>query len=769
MSTTDIKSAVELGYSLGWSFTPLRGKRPMRIGWQRAERESLQMALDWAAQGNVGLRTGAASGIVVVDIDPGADTEHLPGDLPPTVEVRTGRGGRHLYYACSRPCPNSASKLAPHVDIRGDGGQVVYPGAVHPETGVQYEWVYGPDEYDIADLPDWVLDALTPAGTGGHTGGASMGYAHAALAAEVASVRSSTDGTRNDTLNSAAFSLGTLVGGGALDRGTVEAELLTAALACGLTDAESRATIRSGIEAGILEPRSAPERPAAARKRPQEARGEPTPRTDTPILIPGPHVDADGAYTEQTSGMFANAVLAALPDDALYRKSYIPGEILGSPGKRRWIEMSPDAARLLIDSHVRLCAWQGKETKVLTYKPCSRDHACLTLAAARGAECIRELTLLVAYPAYGPGFIRLAPGWHEGLYYDEPPDLEGLTPDMDIESIRGVLEELVIDFPFRDEASRQNFFGLLLTPLIAPACEGNRPMHLLLSPLERTGKTKLAEDVFGGVILGRPTPALQIAGHEEERDKRVLSLLLLGETLIHLDNLPPTVASAALASLLTATTYQGRLLGASRIVSLGNALTVVGSGNNTECSGEIAKRSVPIMLEPRTAHPEARTDFRHPDLRAHVRRNRRRILAALLGMIETWRSNGCPRDTGRMGGFETWSEAIGGIMRCSGFSLWRSNAADWARQADAYGQDMAVLVDSWAQLHGTARLTPAEVCRLAGECNVFGAEMERRTERGQVTCMGTILRRHAGRPVGQWIIRRVDARNGAEYYLEAQT
>ncbi len=249
----------------------------------------------------------------------------------------------------------------------------------------------------------------------------------------------------------------------------------------------------------------------------------------------------------------------------------------------------------------------------------------------------------------------------------------------------------------------------MLTPLVAPAIDGNRPLHLLLSPLERTGKTKLAEEVLGGVILGRETPALQITDRDEERDKRLLALLLQGETIVHLDNLPPTVDSGALASILTATTYQGRILGASRIVSLPNTLTVVGSGNNTECSAEIAKRTVPILLQPRTPHPESRKNFLHPDLRAHVKRSRRRILSVLLGMIENWLEQGRRPHPNRFGGFEIWSETIGGILHTNCFNRWRRNEEEWRRAADPVGQEWETFVAAWWGRFGKESVAVAAV------------------------------------------------------------
>lgn len=151
---------VEYGYGLGWSFTPLSGKRPTLTGWQKRPRETLDEALAWARRQNVGLRTGAASGIVVIDLDAGADVSDL--GLPGTVTANTGGAGIHLYYRCRTAVGNSSGKLGTHIDVRGDGGQVVYPGSLHPETHQRYEWAEGfePWTVEIAELPEAVLDRL---------------------------------------------------------------------------------------------------------------------------------------------------------------------------------------------------------------------------------------------------------------------------------------------------------------------------------------------------------------------------------------------------------------------------------------------------------------------------------------------------------------------------------------------------------------------------------------------------------------------------------
>jgi hypothetical protein len=120
---------------------------------------------------NVGVVTGAASKIVVVDVDDvDAEAElrkleEQNSALPSTVESVTPRG-RHLFFRCpEREVRNSASKIAPGVDIRGEGGYVVVPPSLHP-SGKRYCWSV--DSANVfAVVPDWLLDRITAA-PGGH-------------------------------------------------------------------------------------------------------------------------------------------------------------------------------------------------------------------------------------------------------------------------------------------------------------------------------------------------------------------------------------------------------------------------------------------------------------------------------------------------------------------------------------------------------------------------------------------------------------------------
>lgn len=96
---------------------------------------------------NIGIATGSASGIAVLDIDPknGGNESIKQFSIPSTLEVVTGSGGRHYYFTLPEGIEirNSQGKLAAGVDVRGEGGYVVAPPSLHL-SGNEYRWAVDP-------------------------------------------------------------------------------------------------------------------------------------------------------------------------------------------------------------------------------------------------------------------------------------------------------------------------------------------------------------------------------------------------------------------------------------------------------------------------------------------------------------------------------------------------------------------------------------------------------------------------------------------------
>lgn len=151
------------------------GKHPRPQRWQEIASTDLDKVDKWWTRdprNNVGIATGGAARLVVLDIDPkDGGFESLDallakhGQLPPTPTVETGSGGRHYYFEAPDGLEiprNSASLLGAGLDVRGEGGQVVAPPSMHA-SGRRYAWAISPSDEDLAPLPSWVVEALSKA------------------------------------------------------------------------------------------------------------------------------------------------------------------------------------------------------------------------------------------------------------------------------------------------------------------------------------------------------------------------------------------------------------------------------------------------------------------------------------------------------------------------------------------------------------------------------------------------------------------------------
>jgi hypothetical protein len=127
----------------------------------------------WTAnpRANIAVATGEISKIFVVDAD-GVDgqqelhkLEAQHGELPPTLQVVTANGMHYYFRWPSMMVRNSASKVAPKLDVGGSGGYCLAPPSVHP-TGRRYAWSVDSGD-TIAAAPAWLIDLVTDAGGNG--------------------------------------------------------------------------------------------------------------------------------------------------------------------------------------------------------------------------------------------------------------------------------------------------------------------------------------------------------------------------------------------------------------------------------------------------------------------------------------------------------------------------------------------------------------------------------------------------------------------------
>jgi RecA-family ATPase len=282
----------------GWKIVPCHPETKLPAlgeGWTKLASDDPATVRAWWKRwpgAMCGVLCGPESGIWALDLDvdhdKGVDGHAAFAELaagkdliPKTVAARSPRGGSHLLFKWQDGIRGRPAKGVPGVEARGKGNCIIMPPSMRSD-GKLYEVVC-----DVPEVPaatPWLAELFTdkretsdevvsfaraaaegrrPNGKG--SGGSGEMYGRAALDDECRKVAAAAPGARNHALNAASFSLGQLVGGGALLGGETKSRLFGAATACGLIKDDGVeavwATINSGFSAGLKQPRTAPEKP----------------------------------------------------------------------------------------------------------------------------------------------------------------------------------------------------------------------------------------------------------------------------------------------------------------------------------------------------------------------------------------------------------------------------------------------------------------------------------------------------------------------------
>jgi Bifunctional DNA primase/polymerase, N-terminal/AAA domain/Primase C terminal 1 (PriCT-1) len=148
-----------------------RGKNPLAElcphGFKDATQDESKLREWWGAHpdANIGIPTGPASGIDLLDVDVHGDKDGertlaeligKHGALPATREVRTGGGGRHLWFRSAPGLRCGTDALGLGLDVKAAGGYMLAPPSQHA-TGNVYAFT---NQLPWAPWPEWVLALL---------------------------------------------------------------------------------------------------------------------------------------------------------------------------------------------------------------------------------------------------------------------------------------------------------------------------------------------------------------------------------------------------------------------------------------------------------------------------------------------------------------------------------------------------------------------------------------------------------------------------------
>lgn len=374
-------------------------------------------------------------------------------------------------------------------------------------------------------------------------------------------------------------------------------------------------------------------------------------------------------------------------------------------------------------------------------------------------------------PTFGPdGNLEIAPGYHKGskTYYAPAPGFSVPTipacptPDDVNKAKKLILDDLLHDFPFTDQADRAHAVGLLELLFVRPMIKGPTPLHIGEAPAQGSGKGLMIE-VLLYPALGQSIGVIPPPRDDEELRKSITSRLKEGRSAVLLDNVH-SLKSAVLAAALTAPIWSDRVLGKNETLNMPIRWVWTATGNNATVDTDIARRSVRIRLTPMTDKPWLRDGFKHSDLRSWVADHRGELVWAALTLAQSWIAAGRPPAKVKpLGSYENWTTVIGGILEHAGIEGFLSNALQFYEASDIEGAVWRQFVAAWRDRFSSQSVKASDLFPLAVKIDGFDLG-KGSTERAQKTAFGMKLARQKDRIFDEYRIEAAGTDHQAQLW-----
>jgi hypothetical protein len=301
------------------------------------------------------------------------------------------------------------------------------------------------------------------------------------------------------------------------------------------------------------------------------------------------------------------------------------------------------------------------------------------------------------------------------LYYEPDPNLRPPRepiPDQptgeDAGRALALLTDLLVNFPFVDEASRSVALSGLITPVVRGMFDVV-PLHAFTAPSAGTGKSYLA-DLAAAVATGRICPAVAAGRDEQETEKRIDALLLKAAQIISIDNVNGELGGDKLCQAVERPIVSVRELGGSKMFDIEARATMFANGNNIRVRGDMTRRTLRGRLDANMERPETRSFSFNPFQR--ILENRGEYVAAALTVVRAFVLSGDKVRLTPLQSFEPWSNTVRAAL------VWLGRAdpcltMEAAREEDPERTAIVEVFTSWHGLFGDEEKTAAEVVNAA--------------------------------------------------------
>ena len=354
------------------------------------------------------------------------------------------------------------------------------------------------------------------------------------------------------------------------------------------------------------------------------------------------------------------------------------------------------------------------------------------------------------------GTLHTEPGYCQGsrMYYAPPkgfklPKVPRAPTLEDLSRARALIfEELLVDFPFADQASKAHALALILLPAARELIEGPTPNHLVESPSPGSGKDLLV-DCCLRPALGPHLAILAQAKAEGEWRRRLTASFKQAAAAILIGNVTRPLDSGVLAAALTAPIWTDRILGRSAMARFPVRCIWTTTANNPRLSTELARRSIRIRIDPKCPRPWERKDFRHPKLRLWADQHRPQLVWASLILIQSWVAAGKPLwEEQVLGSYEDWSGVIGGILAVNQVEGFLSNMEGFYEYHDP---EWAAFVQQWWEKFEDKKVGVGELFDIAVDS---GIELAGETDHARKVSLGKRLTERRDQVIGDYRVQR---------------
>lgn len=381
------------------------------------------------------------------------------------------------------------------------------------------------------------------------------------------------------------------------------------------------------------------------------------------------------------------------------------------------VSVAPVSEQMLTQKLAALCDWEKPSPGGKYLVRCDPAQRLVNmLFHRRDYKLLPELKGVARQPFFGAAKDGV-PILVKKSGYDKASSLycvfRGQDYDLPVASLdaakvaMALILDLVSEFHFVAPVDRAVAISAMFTAVFRPSIRLAPGFHMR-APVIASGKSLLC-DVIGGFAGPDGNKKVSYPRKSDEATKVILSALLTAPAVLEFDDMDSDwIPHGVVNRMFTSEQIAERILGYSKMATVGTRTLVLGSGNNVGPIRDLTRRVMTCHLDPRCAIPAELVYNKNPV--EMIRNARSKYVGAVLTVVQAWFAAGSPKsDVQNIASFGgEWADL------CRHPLIWMGLADPAASFFDQLKNDPDVenlgrLLKAWEKVFGSLETTVREV------------------------------------------------------------